>query len=61
VIPANAVKGVIELLTVLDPLFELGGKLIEEAMKQAPELNQAPVPALEEMDAARAGALKRVG
>lgn len=60
-IPANAVKSVIDLLLVLDPLFELGGKLVEEAMKKAPELNAAPVPDLGEMDAARADALKRVG
>lgn len=60
-IPANAVPAVLALLNALDPLFELGGQLVAEAMKRAPELNVAPMPDLGEMDAARADAVERVG
>lgn len=58
-IPVEAVPAVVALLSALDPLFQLGGKLIEEAMKRAPELKLAPLPDLAEMDAARAAAVER--
>lgn len=60
-IPADAVPAVLALLAALDPFFKLGGQLVEEALKRAPELNAAPLPDLGEMDAARTDALKRVG
>lgn len=60
-IPSEAVKDVLALLNTLDPFFQLGGQLVAEAMKRAPELNAAPLEDLGEMDAARADALKRVG
>lgn len=58
-IPANAVPAVLALLNALDPFFRLGGQLIEEALKRAPELNVAPIPDLGEMDAARKEAVER--
>lgn len=54
-------QAVLALITTLDAFFELGGKLLEEAMKREPSLNVAPVPDLSEVDHARADAVTRIG
>lgn len=54
-------QAVLALITTLDTFFELGGKLLEEAMKREPSLNVAPIPDLSEVDKARADALSRTG
>ena len=51
---------VVSLLSFLDTLFSLGGKLISAAMEKKPELKIEPLPSLEDMDKARADALKRL-
>lgn len=59
-IPQNAVPEVLGLLSTLDTLLELGGKLLSLAKQEAPELNQKPVDDEgDAMDRARAEALRR--
>lgn len=48
------------LLSILDNVFSLGGKLITIALEAAPELKTEPLPVLDEMDKARVEALLRV-
>jgi len=51
---------VLTLLSSLDELFGLAGKLIEAAQGKHPELVTTPLPDLSEMDRAREEAIKRV-
>lgn len=50
---------VLTLITFLDELFSLGGKLIDAAIQKAPELITTPLPDLDAMDKAREDALDR--
>ena len=50
---------VLALITFLDELFSLGGKLVEAALQKAPELITTPLPDLDAMDKAREDALDR--
>ena len=51
---------VLALITFLDELFNLGGKLVEAALQKAPELITTPLPELTDMDKARSDAEARV-
>jgi hypothetical protein len=54
-----SVEAVLALLTFLDNLFGLAGKLVEAATQKHPELNTKPLPDLSAMDKAREDAVKR--
>ncbi|MFT3765604.1 MAG: hypothetical protein QM820_08830 [Minicystis sp.] len=51
---------VLALIKFLDHLFQLGGQLVHAAQQKRPELKTDPLPPLDEMDAARGDAVKRV-
>jgi len=50
---------IITLLTFLDELFNLGGKLIIAAIQKNPELQVEPLPELQ-IDLARAQAIAKI-
>ena len=51
---------VLALLTLLDHLLQLGGRLVTAAKERRPELDLTPLPTLDEMDAARKDAAARI-
>lgn len=51
---------IIALLSFLDTLFSLGGKLLESALEKAPILKIDALPDLLEMKNARDEAIKRI-
>jgi len=51
---------VLALITFLDNLFSLGGKLLEAAIQKEPTLLTTPLPDLSEMDKAREDALNKI-
>ncbi|APR87761.1 hypothetical protein A7982_13110 [Minicystis rosea] len=48
------------LITLLDHLFQLGGRLVAAAQERRPELDLTPLPTLDDMDAARSDAVRRI-
>ncbi len=51
---------IIDLITFLDVLFSLGGKLIEAAIQKEPILSLTPLPILKDLDLARSEAEARL-
>lgn len=51
---------IMSLLSFLDDMFQLGGKLIMAALTRSPKLNTEQLPMLDTMDQARDEALVRI-